>query len=209
MTDIKATIAKNITELRTSRGMTQLELAEQLHYSDKAVSKWERGESVPEISTLKAIADLFGVTLDYLVQEEHGTSDTDSIPEAKRKKRNRSVITAMSVILVWFLALFSFVVIDIVPVEISTHWLSFLYALAVSLIVWLVFNSVWFNRRFNYVIISLFVWSLLACVHVTFLVYGKNIWQIFLLGIPAQLVILLWSRLRSPKKKADIPQNKG
>lgn len=209
MTDIKATIAKNITELRTSRGMTQLELAEQLHYSDKAVSKWERGESVPEISTLKAIADLFGVTLDYLVQEEHGTSDTDSIPEAKRKKRNRSVITAMSVILVWFLALFSFVLIDIVPVEISTHWLSFLYALAVSLIVWLVFNSVWFNRRFNYVIISLFVWSLLACVHVTFLVYGKNIWQIFLLGIPAQLVILLWSRLRSPKKKADIPQNKG
>ncbi len=207
MTDIKAIIAKNITELRVSRGMTQLELAEHLHYSDKAVSKWERGESVPEISTLKAIADLFGVTLDYLVQAEHTAASTDNIPEAKRKKRNRSVITAMSVIAVWFLALFSFVVMDIVPVEISTHWLSFLYALAVSLIVWLVFNSVWFNRRFNYVIISLFVWSLLACVHVTFLVYGKNIWQIFLLGIPAQLVILLWSRLRSPKKKSDIPQN--
>jgi len=206
MTDIKAIIAANISELRVARGMTQLELAEQLHYSDKAVSKWERGESVPEISTLKAIADLFGVTLDYLVQETHGTADTDSIPEAKRKKRNRAVITAMSVILVWFIALFSFVVLDIVPVEVHTHWLSFLYALVVSLIVWLVFNSMWFNPRFNYVILSLFVWALLACVHVTCFVASQNVWQIYLLGIPVQIVILLWSRLRSPKKKADNQQ---
>ena len=69
MNDIKAIIAKNITDLRLAKGLTQLELAEQLHYSDKAVSKWERGESVPEISTLMAIADLFGVTLDHLVNE--------------------------------------------------------------------------------------------------------------------------------------------
>lgn len=206
MTDIKAIIAKNITELRVARGMTQLELAEHLHYSDKAVSKWERGESVPEISTLKAVADLFGVTLDYLVQAEHATSDADSIPEAKRKKRNRAVITAMSVILVWFIALFSFVVLDIVPAEVHTHWLAFLYAFAVSLIVWLVFNSLWFNPRFNYVILSLLVWSLLACVHVTCFVAGESVWQIYLLGFPAQVVILLWSRLRSPKKKADIAQ---
>ena len=200
MTDIKSIIAKNISELRIARGMTQLELAEHLHYSDKAVSKWERGESVPEISTLKLLADLFGVTLDYLVQAEHGVQNTDNIPEAKRKKRNRAVITAMSVILVWFLALFSFVVIDIVPAEVDTHWLAFIYACSVSLIVWLVFNSIWFNRRFNYVIISLFMWSALVCIHVSFLVASQNIWQIYLLGIPAQAVILLWSRLRTGKK---------
>ena len=201
MTDIKSIIAKNITELRVARGMTQLELAQLLHYSDKAVSKWERGESVPEISTLKAVADLFGVTLDYLVQEVHPDTHTDSLPEFKRKKRNRAVITAMSVILVWFLALFTFVVIDIVPAEVDAHWLSFLYAGAASLIVWLVLNTIWFNRRFNYVIISLFVWSVLVCVHVSFLIASQNIWQIYLLGIPAQAVILLWSRLRTGKKK--------
>ena len=70
--DIRSVIAANITALRTSSGMTQLDLAEKLHYSDKAVSKWERGESVPEIGTLTAIADLFGVPLDYLVRSEHG-----------------------------------------------------------------------------------------------------------------------------------------
>ena len=82
MTDIKATIAKNITELRTARGMTQLELAEQLHYSDKAVSKWERGESVPEISTLKLIADLFGVTTDYLLRQ----TEKKTRPAVEQKK---------------------------------------------------------------------------------------------------------------------------
>lgn len=71
MEDIRSVIAANITALRTSSGMTQLDLAEKLHYSDKAVSKWERGESVPEIGTLTAIADLFGVPLDYLVRSEH------------------------------------------------------------------------------------------------------------------------------------------
>ena len=155
---------------------------------------------MPEISTLKSLADFFGVTLDYLVQAEHTAANADSLPEAKRKKRNRAVITAMSVILVWFLALFSFVVIDIVPANVDVHWLSFLYACAVSLIVWLVFNSIWFNRRFNYVIISLFLWSVLVCIHVSFLVASQNIWQIYLLGIPVQAVILLWSRLRSGKR---------
>lgn len=200
MNDIKAVIAKNITELRTARGMTQLELAQQLHYSDKAVSKWERGESVPEIATLKAISDLFGVTLDYLVQDEHKTPDTEPIPEKKRKIENRSIVTAMCVILVWFVALFTFVLFDLSSAEVKIHWLVFIYAVPVTLLLWLIFNSIWFNRRTNFIIISVLVWSLLASVHVTFLVYGMNIWLIYLLGIPAQIVIVLWSRLRSPEK---------
>ena len=71
VTDLKQTIAKNITALRQGRKMTQIELAEKLNYSDKAISKWERGESIPDVTVLKSIADLFGVTLDYLLQESH------------------------------------------------------------------------------------------------------------------------------------------
>lgn len=198
MNDIKAVIAKNITELRTARSMTQLDLAEHLHYSDKAVSKWERGESVPEISTLKAIADLFGVTLDYLVQSEHKQPTQEPLPE-KRKIENRSIVTAMCVILVWFIALFAFVLFDLASADVKIHWLAFIYAVPVTLLLWLIFNSIWFNRRTNFIIISILVWSLLASIHVTFLVYGMNIWLIYLLGIPAQIVIILWSRLRSPK----------
>ena len=87
MENIKLIIAKNVTALRTSRAMTQLELAEKLHYSDKAVSKWERGESIPEIGTLIAIADLFEVPLDYLVREQHKKQNKQSAPKPNNKKK--------------------------------------------------------------------------------------------------------------------------
>ena len=171
MADIKSIIAGNITALRASKGMTQLDLAEKLHYSDKAVSKWERGESVPEIGTLTAIADLFGVPLDYLVRAEH---------EAPAEEK---------------VAVLAFAATDIFFRNVSRHWLILVYAVPVSMIVWLVFNSVWFNRRRNYLIISLLMWSLLAAVHVTVLTFNYNIWLIYTPGIPGQIIIFLWSKL--------------
>ena len=105
MKDIKAIIAKNITELRTQAEMTQTDLAEKLQYSDKAVSKWERGESLPDISVLLEIAEIFEVSLDYLVKEDH--------PKKKKKKKpiyNNPVIAGISMVAVWLFALLSFVV---------------------------------------------------------------------------------------------------
>ena len=67
MNDIKSIVAKNIAELRQSNNMTQLELAEKINNSDKAISKWERAESSPDISVLVDIAAVFGVTVDYLI----------------------------------------------------------------------------------------------------------------------------------------------
>ena len=63
MEDIKSIVAENIASLRQAHGMTQLELAEKLNYSDKTISKWERAESSPDISVLAEMAALFGVPL--------------------------------------------------------------------------------------------------------------------------------------------------
>ena len=157
MTDVKSVIAKNITELRTSGGMTQIELADKLHYSDKAVSKWERGESVPEINTLVAIADLFGVPLDWIVRDEHTKAEiTEADHTLNAKKRsNRILITGLSILLVWLVATAVYVLIDIISSSIHTHWIAFIFAVPVSMIVWLIFNSIWFNRRRNFLIVSL------------------------------------------------------
>ena len=84
MEDIRHIVAKNIAELRLLNNMTQMELAEKLNYSDKTISKWERADSSPDISVLVEIADLFGVTLDYLVTAEHTEKATAS--EKERKK---------------------------------------------------------------------------------------------------------------------------
>ncbi len=200
MNDIKPIVAKNIASLRQSKKMTQIELAEKLNYSDKAVSKWERGESLPDISVLVMIADLFEVPLDYLVRAEHKLpKEANDTPP----RYNHSMIAWVSVLLVWFIALFAFIIISLASSETPFKWLAFVYAVPITSIVWLVFNSVWFNPRRNYFIISLLVWSLLASVHISILPSGYNIWMLYLLGIPAQLIILVWSMIKKPSSSGE------
>ena len=65
--ELEKTVAANITELRKSRQLTQLELAEKLNYSDKTISKWERGDGLPDLKTICRMAEIFGVSVDYLI----------------------------------------------------------------------------------------------------------------------------------------------
>ena len=204
MNDIKTNIARNIQELRKAKGMTQLELAERLNYSDKAVSKWERGESLPDVIILAELAVLFGVTLDYLVRGEK-----DSLPEfsestrnEKQHKYNRGLIIGISIQSVWLVALVVFVIISLTVENDSFKWLFFAYSVPISMIIWLVFNSIWFNRRRNYLIISALVWSLIACIHLTLLLAHINVWPIYFLGIPAEVIIIMCSHLKI-KPKSD------
>lgn len=194
MVDIKPIIAKNITALRQSHKMTQIDLAEKLSYSDKAISKWERGESVPDISVLKSIADLFGVTVDYLLEEDHEPKPL--VKEGKKPSRNCKVVTALSVLLVWLVATLCYVMMDIIWPELKIQWLPFLHAVPVSMIVWLVFNSIWFNRRRNYLIISLLMWTALVSLVVTLFACGIAVWKLLILGVPGQVAILVWSRFQ-------------
>ena len=68
MDELRSIFAENVAALRRAAGMTQLQMAERLNYSDKAISKWERGESIPDVAMLKAVADLFSVPVDYLLE---------------------------------------------------------------------------------------------------------------------------------------------
>lgn len=198
MKDIKPIIAKNIAMLRQTSGMTQLEFSEKLNYSDKAVSKWERGESIPDVSTLVQIAELFGVTLNYLTEEVHPIPPAaeSTSPKNPNKKRNRMVITGIAILFVWLIATFCFVVLDISIGGVYYHWLAFVCAVPASMVVWLIFNCLWFDRHRNYLIISLLMWAALGALYVVCLPFGYNLWLIFLVGIPAQAVILVWSRLK-------------
>ena len=203
MEDIKPIIAKNITALRQGAKMTQIELAERLNYSDKSVSKWERAESLPDITVLKAIADMFEVPLDYLVRENPELPPIQEEPElSSGKKRNHKVITALSILLVWFVAAVVFVILDMVELDTKLHFLAFAYALPVSLIVWLVLNSVWFSRRYNYLIISLLMWTTLGCTALLLqLLCGISFWQMIILGALGQIIIATWSKMQYQKKK--------
>ncbi len=200
---MKVIIAKNIAELRKKQGITQLELAEKLNYSDKAVSKWERGESLPDITVIKTIADLFGVTVDYLITAEHEPpsveAQEEAAPEKKRVSfRTAAAITGMSLLLVWLIATYLFFTLWYTLSDPRWAYLPFIYAVPVTALVWLVLNSIWFNRRRNYLIISLLMWSALLAVWLTILPV-LNLWLIFLLGVPGEAIILVWSRMKYPR----------
>ncbi len=200
MEKIRKAIAHNLSELRKTKNMTQADLAQKLNYSDKAVSKWERAESVPDVAVLKAIADMFGVTIDYLITEEHDDPNVLRKKASRRKVRNRSLITGISILLVWFIATVAYINADLVTSFGKLAILSFVYAVPVSVVVWLVFNSIWFNRRRNFLIITILMWTVLASVVLTFHAFSINVWTLFFIGIPAQAIIAMWSGIKVKRK---------
>ena len=199
MADIKKIVANNICALRQDKELTQLELAQKLNYSDKAVSKWERGESLPDLSVLIEIANLFGVTLDYLVSEEHESKSLSAT--MGRQTKNRGFITGMAIILVWLVAALIFLILDSIPTKLPNYWLTFIYAVPVTMIVWLIFNSIWFKKQRNFLIISFLMWSILLSMFITLLLLGHNIWKLFIPGIAGQFIIIMWSRIKLKSQK--------
>ena len=249
--DYKPIISKNILELRVSQRMTQAELAEKLHYSDKAVSKWERGESLPDIAVLAEVAGIFGVTLDDLIRDreeeerkaaeeaaavqggtgqpeeamneeppaaEHHVSGQDQDPAGaensnlyikrfetlqKQKKFRHAVLTVTGIILVWLVAYMAFTIVRGTLSSSRWNWLIFIYALPCSGIVWLIFNSIWFKKGRNYLILSLLMWSILAAIELTALMFGKNLWPMLLAGIPMQIIFFIWSMLGRKEQEEE------
>lgn len=203
MEELKMIIAGNISQLRRNAGITQLELAEKLNYSDKAVSKWERGESVPDVVTLKAVADFFSVSVDYLLRADHPVEAEIKREYTKRQKRNHNLITVMACVLVWLIAAFVYTSTDVaLGSQDKPLWLAFVYAVPVTTIVLLILNSIWGKARWNFVIISVLIWTVLACVYISSLVFFHyNMWLVFIIGVPAQIIVGLWSGLRFGKKE--------
>lgn len=203
MDSVKATISKNISALRRQSGMTQLELAEKLNYSDKAVSKWESGASVPDVAVLVQLSRMFGVSLDYLVTGEDAPSGESSRVAGLRLQRKRHrIITWLSIMLIWLIATALFVILSLTDVR-GHLWLSFIWALPASAVVAIVFNTMWGVPRRNYAFISLLMWSVLTGIYLTML--SSNLWLIFVMGVPGQVIIILWAGMNRPGKDKNLP----
>ena len=210
---VKARIGSNIAYYRKQAGLTQAGLAEKLNYSDKAVSKWERGDSIPDVLTLMQIAGLFGVKVDDLLgdvnalPEKIGTLEramTQVSEKALKRKANKNIILALSTTLVWFVALLVFVVLSTLGIPHS--FLPFLYAIPANAIVLLSLRSAWHDFRWNKALISAIVWGSLVSIYASiFALLNFNAWKILLLGIPGQIAIFLWFRMfqHSKEEKED------
>lgn len=193
--DIKTIISENITKNRKKLGLTQLELAEKLNYSDKTLSKWERAESIPDVITLKELANIFKVSIDELISEE-GTSTAYVMPMKKKEitKRNIISISLLSVGLVWLVAILVFVVLSLIFTGPNCNWLTFICAVPISTIVLLVFSCVWGNKFYRFITTSILFWSAAMLVQLTlgvgFKLEGTGL--IYIIPIPLQIMAFVF-----------------
>lgn len=197
---LKLQIGANIAACRKQAGMTQAELAEKINYTDKAVSKWERGESVPDVVTLAQLAEVFGVSLDQLVGKIVPETAAEK-PAAAKRRADKNIIQLLVSLLVWFVALFVYVVLS--SMNVPRSWVGFIYAVPVNAIVLLSLRSAWRMYSWNFILVSLIVWGSLVSFYMTMLVFtGFNIWKLFLLGAMGQAAVILWFRMfRAPKEE--------
>ena len=182
-------IASNLIRLRLASGMTQAEVGEKLNYSDKAISKWERGDVTTDVFVLMQIADVFGVDVDYLLKQ-HNEIEPVIYTRPDSGSYTTKMITLVTILGIWTVALFVFVILWICGMVV---WQVFVYAVPVSLITLLVLNSVWNNGKNNRFIIAALVLSIIATVYLTFL--SRNLWQLFILAIPSLLLVFLGAHI--------------
>ena len=207
---IKLIVAHNLAELRKARGLTQSELAEKFNYSDKSISKWEHGDTMPDIEVLKSLCDFYGVTLDYLVTED--ATKRSTMVKAERQPANKWVITALSVSAVWLVSVVIFFAGQILFSEAvwnRTGWISFIWALPASFIVMLVFNGLWGRSLWRSILAICLTWSSIASIYITLGLFlgegtGWKLWQIFLIGIPLTVASILWDHvIKKPKQPKE------
>lgn len=191
METLKKTVGENLANLRKEKKLTQLELAEKFSYSDKAVSKWETGETLPELEVIYQLCEFYGVTLDYLTHEENKEEKKQYVKDNTADKNNIA-ITCLIASVVWMIATIIFVY--LLVINSITYWPVFVWGVPLTSIV-LLFNNrvVYHNRTFKFVALSVFVWGLIASVFVTVLYHTTQlIWPLFLVGVPMQTSLALW-----------------
>lgn len=198
---LKNRIGRNIAFYRKNMGLTQAGLAERLNYSDKAVSKWERGDSVPDVLTLMQLSELFGVTVNHLLcdpdaspEEPEEQEEPAEQVQAPRRRADRRMILLLSSLLCWSIALLIFVVMASLHVPYS--WAAFVYAIPINAIVLLSILSAWRHFRWNRLLISAIMWGCLASIHVSlYMIFKIHYWRVYLLGLPGQMAIFAWFRM--------------
>lgn len=206
LNELKLISASNIIKLRTGAGLTQAELGARLNYSDKTISKWERGEAIPDAFVLTQLAAMFDVTVDYLlsshdaweapIEEDEEEEELDTV-ESNGASYSVDVIMALVFVSIWTACIVAFVTLWL-AVDIIL-WQIFAVTLPVSLLVLMILMCVFKKRRALQYIIAAFVFSIFVTLY--FLLPADTPWQLFLIGVPAVAIVFLACNIRKRPRK--------
>lgn len=193
--ELRQRLAENIAFYRKQAAMTQTELSEKINYSDKSVSKWERGEGVPDVYVLAQLAEIFGVTVNDLLAKQPR--------RAKRTPAKQKVVLAMmSVGLVFFCATLAFFFCRLFVSSFDRAWLLFIFAIPAGAVVLVVFSVLWWKYRTQVLWISALVWGIALSLHITIGV--EKLYLLYVVGGVFQVLVFLWYAYWYLRKKNNI-----
>ena len=202
--ELKLVFASNLINLRTAAGMTQAELGVQLNYSDKTVSKWERGEAIPDAYVLTELSDLFHVTVDYLLSSHDAWQSPEEIRKANEPMYSSDIIIAVTILGIMTASLTAFVIDWICGI---IEWRIFLVGLVLSAVAFLVLDCIFNHARYLKPAMIVLIISVFVLVY--FLLWDFKPWQIFLLLVPAITIALLSTHInKKPKKRNSAGNNR-
>ena len=199
MKDVKLTVAKNLSMLRKKKGLTQAELAERLCYSDKAVSRWEHGETLPDINVLYELCSFYGITMNDLVDEQCDVCENDEQEQEKYARKYRTWLGISTSVVVWLAAVLMFTYTQVIYGV--GYWVAFVWAVPVSCVAMMYICRSVFNWVANFVFTSVCIWSAIAAMYLNMLFNHRvNLWTIFIIGIPLETLAFIWQKMKKYKK---------
>lgn len=198
MYSVKETIAKNLVILRKKNKMTQQQVAEKLNYSDKAISRWEHAETLPDVDTLCKLCELYGVSFEYLLQAEQPEDSKNPYIISDDERPRQIIISLIAVCVVWLLATVIFVYRQWLFGD-ASMWTLFIWAIPASCVVIAVCNKLWGNRIIGAVNTSVFSWTVILSIYLQMIEY--NLWMMFILGVPIQVIVILSATLKAQKAR--------
>ncbi|MBE5756988.1 MAG: helix-turn-helix transcriptional regulator [Clostridiales bacterium] len=208
MEKIENIFAKNLIILRKKNNLTQVNLAERLNYSDKSISKWERAEAIPDVVVLKQIADLFNVTVDYLITDHNGEKEVE---KEVKLINSKGFVLALSIVLVWVVVMVAYFLFQaLLPETFAVYnylWLLFIYGIVFTFITSTVFFSVWRKNVCNCISTSCLLWSVALALHLSLMIKGA--WLIYLVAVPIQVLLIIWFVFVKLKKVRKLRLNKN
>ena len=194
-------LAENLTKNRRDKGLTQAEVGAQINYSDKSVSKWERGDGVPDLSALMQLSELYDTTPDALlgcVREE-----PEALPEKKTGRIVDHTLFLLSMVSgIWLLAVIAFCVLRFAWPSMEHGWLAFIYALPMTFASLGASFLVWRTYPWAFGALSAAVWTLCLSLQLTLPTENSGMFYVFggVLQLMAMLVVAIVTREHWKKK---------
>ena len=196
MKDVRPIISKNLTMLRKEKGLTQAELAEKLNYSDKAISRWEHGDTLPDVNMLYELCEFYGITLNDLISEDCQTKKEAKKEYTKEMNTYKIWRSILSVSIVWLLVTLIFTY-SLAISGSARLWILFVWAVPVSIVAFYVYGKSFLNSLSRFILSSCVMWTVISSIFVS--LFPHYFWQLFLIGVPVEVIIFLTYKMKKYK----------